>query len=124
MEYLHKLPFLFGAAAAIIVGVICNLISASQQDTYFRMAVSMVIFFVIGLYTRNTIIKIFDEIKEKKLEEESRLKAEHEAAIIAEEERVKLEAEQKLNGRQIDIKVDDDGEDFSPLTVSEYIKSQ
>ena len=123
MDYLHKLPFLFGAAAAIIVGVICNVNHVAQQDTYIRMAVSMIIFFVIGLYTRNTFMKINTEILEKKLEEEARIHKELEEAKKAEEERVKQEAN-KLSGSQIDIKVDDIGEDFSPLMVSEYMKRE
>lgn len=125
MEYVHKLPFLLGAAAAIIVGIISNLINASQQDTYIRMAMSMIIFFAIGVYIRNTLQKIHEELESKKQEEENRIMAEmeeDEKLAAEEEERMNQELKLKTVGTKIDFKVDDVGEDFSPLTVSEYIK--
>jgi flagellar biosynthesis/type III secretory pathway M-ring protein FliF/YscJ len=123
MGNIHKLPFLLGAAAAIIVGVMCNLNNIEQQDTYIKMAIAMVIFFAIGILIRNTLLKINEEIENKKLEEERRIKAELDEEKKAEEERKKHEADPKSTGTNIDLKVDDMGEDFSPLTVSEYIKS-
>lgn len=123
MEYMYKLPFLLGAAAAIIVGVVCNLSYVGQQDTYIRMAVAMTIFFIIGVYIRNTLQKINEELETKKLEEEIRMREELEEEKKVEQERVNQELNQKTSGSTIDLKVDDTGEDFSPLTVSEYIKS-
>jgi Co/Zn/Cd efflux system component len=123
MEYVHKIPFLFGAAAAIIAGIISNLINVSQQDTYIRMAISMIIFFAIGIYIRNTLHKIHEELESKKLEEENKIlvEIEEEKRLAADEERLNQELELKTVGTKIDFKVDDAGEDFSPLTVSEYI---
>ena len=123
MEYIHKLPFLLGAAAAIIVGVGCNFSSVGHQDTYMRMAVAMIIFFAIGVYLRNTLQKINDELETKKLEKENIIRTELEEAKKAEAERALQELNQRISGSTIDLKVDDTGEDFSPLTVSEYIRS-
>jgi hypothetical protein len=123
MEYIHKLPFFMGVAIAIIVGLICNLSNVGQQDTYIRMAISMIIFFIIGVYIRNTLQKIYEELEKKKQEEEKRIKDESEEAKRAEEERLNPESKLNGTGSKIDIKVDDMGDDFSPLTVSEYIKA-
>jgi divalent metal cation (Fe/Co/Zn/Cd) transporter len=124
MEYVQKLPFLLGAAAAIVVGIISNLKNVSQQDTYLRMAISMIVFFAIGIYIRNTLQKIHDELESKKQEEENRMldEIEEDKRLAAEEERMNQELKLKTVGTKIDFKIDDVGEDFSPLTVNEYIK--
>lgn len=127
MEYIQKLPLLLAAGVAVIVGLICNLLKVNQQDTYIRMIVFMVVAFVLGLYIRNSLQKIYDELEMKRIEEEKRQALEHEKAKKQqeeEEERKKQEALQPKTGTQIDLKVSDDGEDFSPMTVSEYIKTE
>jgi flagellar biosynthesis/type III secretory pathway M-ring protein FliF/YscJ len=117
MEFVHRLPFILGAVMSVIVGIVSFAINTDISDIYIRMAIIMVVFFVLGLYAKNIIEKITSEIQEKKAEQE--LKELEEQARI-EEERIK--AEQEAKKHVVDVAVGEDyGEDFSPLTVSEYI---
>lgn len=124
MELLHKLPFILGAAIAIIVGIFCNALGVRQQDTYLKMAISMALFYIIGVYMRSTIKKILDEVEIKRHEKEKIKQREMEEAERAASERLKESLNTKNLGTKLDLKVDDYGEDFSPLTVSEYIDSK
>jgi uncharacterized membrane protein YuzA (DUF378 family) len=121
MEFVKKLPFILGAIMAVIVGIVSFDINTDISDIYIRMSVSMVVFFVLGLYAKNIIEKITSEIQEKKAEQELR-ELEEQARI--EEERLIAEQEAKKK-HVVDVVVGENyGEDFSPLTVSEYINNK
>lgn len=121
MEFIHRLPFILGAIMAVIVGIVSFSINTETRDIYIRMSITMIVFFVLGLYLKNILERIAIEIKEKKAEQELR---ELEEKNRIEQERLKAEEMEKANIHKVDISVGEKyGEDFSPLKVSEYIKS-
>jgi hypothetical protein len=137
MEYLGKLPFLLGASAALITGLVCFNNMASNNQTYLRMLISMIIFYILGVYIRNLLTGIVEEQKEKlRIEEEAKKKLEEEAAAAVDLElREKAKAEgrksavDKILGGNIDIvqgaEFDSDfGEDFKPLKVGDLVNRE
>lgn len=120
MEFVHRLPFILGAAMALIVGSVSTGYNTEPRDIYIRMTVSMIVFYVIGLYARSTINRISAEVEEKK--EEERLRLEEEVRLAHEE--AKAKAEEAKKSSTIDHRVGEFEEEFSPLTVSEYINSE
>ncbi len=128
MDYLHKLPFLLGSFMAIVIGVISYTNQTSQQEIYFRMAISMVVFFLIGLYLRSTITNIVDQIEEKKRQEAIEEKTE-EMQIITDNQNGNGENGEVTS--TLDLTVDDSlesgenlyDEELAPLAVKEFLKS-
>jgi len=118
MEYIHRLPFIFGALMASIIGMINYKYNFTLKQICVRMTVAMVIFYIIGLYLRSTVEKLNEEIEKKKDLEK-----------IAERERLEQEELEKKkqqpvsNVQQtastIDYHVDDNNDDeFRPLNVN------
>ena len=130
MEYIQRLPLILGCVAAIVAGTISYALGNSNQIIYLRMAVVMLVFFIIGIYIKRTILRLKNEIDKKK-EEEKRKQME-----IAEAERIAKKAaeRQKNNTHKIDLTAGDSddlgdssrisNDDFEPLTASKAIKSQ
>ncbi len=111
MHYVERLPIILGALASLITGLISYEAGYSQQILYLRMAVSMVLFFFIGLLVRSTIMSIINGTAEK--EEEG------------EKEKEEMTAGEKVSNAEITPKTDrriENDEDFDPLKVSDIIK--
>jgi len=125
MGNVHKLPFILGATAAILIGLVGMNSGLDKKDIYIRMAISMVICFAIGVYIKNVIIGIKNEIEKKRIEEmqkeeEIRLQTERELKEHEDKNNSNNDAENKS---KIDYRIDNDfGEDFSPLTINDYLK--
>ncbi len=117
MGCVQKLPFILGSIAAILIGMIGTYSNLDQKNIYIRMAIGMVAFFAIGVYIKKVLTEIIEELEAKKREEQRKLEEEEQQRLMEEQ------ANEQENKPQIDIKVDDDyGEDFSPLTISDYLK--
>jgi hypothetical protein len=93
----------------IIIGFISFRGTDSQQETYVKMAVSMVAFYVVGSIIKKTILEIYKEI-EKKNEERRELEKQNKENEIAES----AGSEGKTNGTEpettpqiIDYRVED-----------------
>lgn len=132
MERIHKLPFILGCLAAIATGIASYLTGAESQTIYLRMAVMMLIFFLIGIYTRNTILSIDKEVQENKLqkaraeEQQLRQQIEEEKAASSEPKHQTLQQRlaQKYQAHTVDLTAEDTGDDFEPLTISKAISSK
>lgn len=111
MDYIHRLPFILGALMSIIAGTICFKFGESMQNIYMKMAITLVAFFSIGIYLRSTILRIIEE-NDKKAKE------------LAEKEKMEAKGDTREEKASIiDYRVDDYGEDFSPLKISDIINS-
>lgn len=66
MSIVPKLPFLLGALMAVIVGAAGYLDGLDSQAVYIRMAVVMIVFFIIGSIIKNTLSTIQQEISNKR----------------------------------------------------------
>ncbi len=113
MHYVYRLPFFLGAISSITVGLIGYEQKINNQKIYTRMAISMVIFFILGNLLRNVILEINEDIIKKKTESDM----DNDKNIIDNEGK----------GENLDLRIgdmkDDFGDDFSPYSVSEVIKS-
>lgn len=127
MDYVHRLPYILGASAAIIIGMASYKSGLDIRTIYVRMSIFMVMFFVVGLYIRGEINKIDIEVKNKK--------AEQEALEKNEKKNTEGSDDKESTGSSIDLKVDDNAindsinlsagikklyyEEISPLSVDD-----
>lgn len=95
MERIYKLPFILGCLAAMAAGVASYAAGAESRTIYLRMAVMMLTFFIIGLYVKNTILSIENEVQVKK----------HQI-------------------HKLDLPAEDTRDDFEPLAISKAIRSK
>jgi hypothetical protein len=122
MHFIKKIPYIFSALMTIIVGIISANNSIEQQQTYIRMIVSLIAFFVLGIFIKNTIERIQLEIQENQ---------ETDKVELGELGAVDKGLSQEDYGNNDNIGLDansSDGnmysEDFSPLKVSQIIKTK
>lgn len=126
MERIRKLPFILGCIAAMAVGIANYMSGSDNQTTFLKMAVVMTIFFIIGVYIRNTVLSIDEEVKEKELQrqidEELRIRQELEMQHAEEEAAKHQQAGNK--GHRVNLVAEDTMEEFQPMTVSRVISSK
>jgi len=113
-----NLPFIMAALLTIAVGAISYSFGIINKDLYFRMSVSMVVFYTLGLLVRSMLQKTAEEIERKKKEEEEK-KREEELSRIREEKKTKSDK----SSSSIDYSIGID-EDFEPLKVTQIIRSK
>lgn len=122
MVYIQRLPFISAATVTIIVGLVCYNSGEDTRDIYIKMLISMVGFYLLGIYLRNLITDINNQVREKKEQEElEKLKKAQEEANNKENEDSGTKEEQIVS--KLDYRVDDSDDEFSPLVVSEVIKT-
>lgn len=126
MDYIRKLPLLMGLTGAILIGLIGYAKKIPNKENMLKMIIIMVIFYIVGLFIRNTITGILEEIKQKALEKE---KQELEEKKRQEELENENKKEKKRNSI-IDLVADDEfnsetnDEDFDALPVADFIKNE
>lgn len=125
MDRIHGLPFIIGGFMAVLTGFISYACGSGNQTTYTRMAVVLVVFYIIGIYIRNTLKAINTELDEKK-EQDLLREQEAEQAEAAARHAAQAAAKQHDAGRgnMVDLLADDSGEEFTPLTVSQVISNK
>jgi len=120
MEYIQKLPFISGASMAITIGVINKCIGAETKTIYIRMSVGLVIFFILGLYIREFIYKLYDDIKRK--EEEQKIREEQEVKNISKDSKNKVDYRVDDSSLETEVDISKDEklyeEEFTPLSVN------
>ena len=133
MWHIHRLPFIFGCSAGIIAGIISYAIGAKNQTIYIRMAVMMIVFYLIGSYFKNTLLTIEKENKRKKAEQE-RIEEQHLQQQIEEQKEAAAKQhlqQPPLNPQQeqsqakqpsaLDLIAD---EEFKPLLMSKAVSTK
>lgn len=126
MERLRRLPFISGCMAAVLAGIISFAAGADSQKIYIRMAVMMLVFFILGTFVRNTIFDVKRQAairkREKELEEEQRLKRLKEEKI-AEAMAAKKNAAKSTH--TIDMAAGDTEMDgFEPLSIAQAVRTK
>lgn len=121
MDYVHRLPFILGASMAVVIGVINNSTGTESKTIYIRMSVGLVVFFILGLYIRNIIYKIDEEIRKKKVEEQ-RIK---EKSVIGKtNEGAKHSVDYRVDDNSFEMNINTQkeeklyDEEFTPLSVN------
>ena len=137
MEHIQKLPFLAGCLAAIITGICGYAAGVGSQTLYLRMAVMMLVFFLIGIYARSTILSIHEDREKKKMEKE--LEEAQEQALLNEEQKAAPQDNKPLEHQagehqtapqahtqapKLDLVADDSDNDFKPFDISKAIKTK
>jgi len=114
-EFLQKLPIILSLVMTILIGIISYASYSGKNQIYGRMAASLVGFYIIGVFIKNILKGIIDEIKEKNRQLEDKANnQENQGSSI---ENI---SEQKP---KIDYKVGEFSEEFTPLKVSEVIRT-
>ncbi len=128
MDIIRKLPFMSGCLAAILAGIISFAARTDSQTIYFRMAVMMFLFYILGAYVKNTVISIKREAERRKIEREieeekklRQMKEERKAEALA----AKLKKIKPMQDHDNDTTTADAQQsDFEPLAVSMAIKTK
>lgn len=126
MDYVHRLPYILGAFATIIIGMASYRSGLDSRTIYVRMSICMIVFFTVGMYIRGVLNDINIEIENRK--------AEQEALEESEKEETEGSDDEKGTQNKIDLTVDDNAlndsiklsagirklydEEFSPLSVN------
>ena len=137
MKRIHKIPFILGCSAAIVTGIASYAAHTEDRNIYMRMAVMMLIFFIIGLYAKNTILSIQKEVQYKKQEqeraEEQQLRHQMEEKKASASARKPAQQEnspeqqrqmQKKQIHKLDLAAGDTEDDFEPLAISKAVSSK
>lgn len=136
MGRIQRLPIILGCSAAIAAGFASYFAGVDSQGIYVRMAGMMLIFFIIGVYIRNTISSIRKEVLIRKIREHQeekerlkRIKEEEKAAASAQaryQGRQPSEPERQFSGQpqQVDLTAENMEDSFEPLTVSRAIRTK
>jgi uncharacterized membrane protein len=107
VEKLKKLPFIMAAFITLFIGIISKYANLKDEDVYLRMIISMMVFYVLGVYLRSVIIKIYNEIKDSEDSEE----LENENIESNDEDIDDIEFEDEKNkGKNFDAKINDEDE--------------
>lgn len=123
MNGIHKLPFLLGGFMALISGVISYACGTNSRTTYIRMAVAMVVFYIVGSYIKNTLYTIQAELKEKK--EQELLEAQNAEESQTNQNPLAASSQAAPAGEhRINLVASDSEDGFSPLTISRIIASK
>jgi hypothetical protein len=129
MAYIRKLPLLLALTGAIITGLAGYVHRVNNKDNMANMVIAMVVFYVVGLFIRNTINNIVDTIRQKAEEREL-----EEKRLLAEEKKKEEEAEKAemaddagsivnlVADDKYDIGISDD--EFNELPITDYIKNE
>lgn len=133
MGRIYKLPFIFGCSAAIMAGIISYAAGTDSQIIYIRMAILMIVFYLIGSYARNTVLTIGKEIKDKKQEQQilqeqqlhHQIEAQKNAAARQHAQQVQPAGNQgrplERQHSTLDLTAD---EDFKPMILSKAVRSK
>ena len=121
MDYVHKLPFILGASIAVLIGVINSITGAESKTIYIRMSVGLVVFFILGLYIRNFIYKIDEEVRKKKVEEQ---KIKEKSVMQKTNEGAKHSVDYRVDDNSFEMNINTQNEEklydeeFTPLSVN------
>ena len=123
MDYIHKLPFIVGIVVTLAVGAMSYVHKVDGQVLYLRMALSLIVFYILGVYMRSVLVRTLKEIELRKREEELMEREEEEKKRAEEEEKKNFNTTGDAASSGIDYKVDGD-EEFSPLNLSKVVKDK
>jgi hypothetical protein len=112
MELINKLPFVFGALMALLIGMIGIMNNSTKSDTLIKMLVGLSVFFVLGTVLKYILADIINENKRK----------ENEAEKEKEEMLKKEAAEKKKKGNNVDLKVEGTDDEKLNYSMTEAIR--
>jgi len=115
-------------AAAIITGLMGYINQVRNNENMTNMLIVMVVFYIVGLLIRGTILEAIEtnrKKEEERIQEEKRIAAEKEK-----EEKRKKKENEKDSGGSIDMVADEDldlgirEDEFHALPIADYITKE
>lgn len=126
MNTIRKLPAILSLGAGVLTGFASMASDIPVRDRMARMAIAIAIFWIVGLFARQTAFGVLDSVVAKR--EADRREAEEIARLEAEKAEKERKAQKK--GAGIDLTTPDtdgsgsDAADFNPIPVSEFIRRE
>mgnify|MGYP000536328019 CR=1 FL=1 len=133
MDIIRKLPFFSGSTGAILAGIISFAEGADKQTIYIRMAVTMILFYVLGIYVKKTVISVREEAENRKRENQAEEaekrkrndeKKEEAANRKSTIKNAQMERDKSKDTAKAETASDDQQDDFEPLALSRAIKTK
>lgn len=122
MDYIRRIPFILGSTMAIITGIISLNCNISVEQVYLRMIISLILFFILGVFLRNTISEIEKDMHTKRMEKEKEAEeTENIEDVENTEKSQEAVGDRNINAPTVDYRIDDDDDNFKPLNVKEVI---
>jgi len=124
MDYIRKLPLLMGTGAGLVIGLIGLSAGVPNKDNMLNMCIGMVVFCIVGILARSTIMSISEYIAEitRKREEEERQRKKEQDRQESEKEKEETVAQ------SIDLRIGDESgledDGFEDLRIAEFIKNE
>jgi predicted Holliday junction resolvase-like endonuclease len=97
MDYIDRMPVIISLSASILLGFISYYSMVDTDKIYIILSISLVVFYIIGVFIKNTVKQVAEqviEVQNQQLEEEKRLQEERR---LEEEEKKRLEDEKNRN---------------------------
>ena len=92
MDYIQRLPYILSLFVTILVGIISSLEKIETKQSYIRMTISIIVFYLIGVYIKNKLLSIIIEMENKKAQQK---KEEEEKKEKEEQEKEEQEKEEQ-----------------------------
>lgn len=89
---IEKLHIIITLTAAAVVGMFSLIFFDSLFRTALNLVITIIVFFVIGLVVRNSLLKAFEAIKKENEEKERQEEAENDETDVIEDEQEAEEA--------------------------------
>jgi len=133
MDIIRKLPFFSGSMGAILAGIISFAAGVDRQTIYIRMFVTMIVFYILGIYIRKTVLSIRKEAeirkREKQAEEAKNRKQTHEKEDDAADKKgtiktAQMERDKNTRTAKDETSAGEQQDDFEPLALSRAIKTK
>ncbi|NLX63464.1 MAG: hypothetical protein GX022_01590 [Clostridiaceae bacterium] len=132
MDYIRKLPLLMALSSGIITGLAGYASQVANKENMTNMFIVMIIFYIVGLLIRGTLIDIIEtnrKKEEERIREEKRLAREKEREE-RERQRKEKKAAGNVSGNILNLAADEDlkqvinDEEFEDLPIADYIRSE
>lgn len=66
MEYIKRFPLILSMFMSILIGIISHIEGVTQKDIYTRLLICLVLFYLLGLFIRKNIEKLYNLFLQKK----------------------------------------------------------
>ncbi|MEN8905491.1 MAG: hypothetical protein ABF289_05980 [Clostridiales bacterium] len=119
MDILKKLPLILSFSMTISVGFISNIMQLSNKTIYIRMIIILITFYILGIYLRNILTNIINEVDSSKKSNEDETPYDERDQNTDEGKNNLTNDESDAKGSSFNATTED--EDFSPDELSKLI---
>ncbi len=123
MGHYRRIPFLLSALMAFIIGVASYITDTDGKTIYIKMTIAMVVSYIVGIFLKNTLSTISNELVEKreKAENEDDQETDNESANMA---NYNGNTNVSRNDSRINLTAGGSDDEFTPLLLNKVISSK